>query len=222
MKLAATFALTVALGASHLLAGSMVFQGDDAASAESVVASYSGKFDYVSGSGILSVYLENTSPADNGGYLTGFVFDLNAVDVSASLLWGSNANFVDTGVESASPFGTFENGAAVGGAWLGGGRPQDGIGVGDSGSFTFQLIGDMGAINEDALVSSLLVRFRGFNDGSSDKVPAVFGGSIGGGGGDNSTPIAIPLPPAVLTGLSTLGLIATVAFGRKLPKLLAA
>jgi hypothetical protein len=80
---------------------------------------------------------------------------------------------------SASPFPNFDFGAAVGGNWLGGGSPNSGIAAGASGALSFNVSGD------DSLLASLTdasffdttngygfaARFRGFEDGGSDKVP---------------------------------------------------
>ena len=79
---------------------------------------------------------------------------------------------------SGSPYGSFDIGAAVGGDLLGGGAPQPGVEVGQTGTFLFTVSGT----NLDKLTSanilntlstggaSFMVRFRGFTDGSSDKV----------------------------------------------------
>jgi hypothetical protein len=95
--------------------------------------------------------------------------------------------------ESGSPFGTFDFGAALGGDFLGGGSPTDGIAVGDSRTFAFNVTGsDADAIGAGDFVSDgFLVRFRGFEDDGSDKVP----GRI------------VPTPAAVIAGLALLGLV---------------
>ena len=110
--------------------GAMVnIMGDTNTSIENTGASFTGTLNYsfVSGtSGTLVVTLNNTSASSVGGYLTGFVFNIASADsgASATLSSATNTNFLDTGTESASPFGTFDAGAALGANWTGGGSPQ--------------------------------------------------------------------------------------------------
>jgi hypothetical protein len=151
----------------------------------------------------LTVTLKNTSPAANGGFITGFVFNnpddaitgISKVSFDPSefeLLNSSNA-------VSASPFGQFDFGAALGGAFLGGGSPNDGIPVGETGTFVFKATGTgVGNLTfedfvnelsvakekkkkdekkkvtddeeEDTSLQFFAVRFKGFEDGKSDKV----------------------------------------------------
>jgi hypothetical protein len=171
--------------------------------------SFTGTFDYnalSSTEATLEITLTNTSPAANGGYITGFAFnnpDNLITDVTdfqtdyPSFEW----IFANDGV-SGEPFGDFDAGAAIGGVLLGGGSPTSGIGVGETGTFTFTFSGTM----LDTLTSAsffstfsvggaesaaFLVRFRGFEDDESDKVP----GNV------------IPEPATMLlmgTGLTTL------------------
>jgi hypothetical protein len=130
--------------------------------------------------GTLRVSLTNTSPVDNGGYLTGFAFN-TAYELQVKVAEnGARTGWVDIFDIDANPLGTFDHGAAVGGNWLGGGSPLAGIGVGQTFDFVFDVRGD------PALVSNLIAhdffdesegwgfaaRFRGFNDDGSDKVTA--------------------------------------------------
>ncbi|MCE2884725.1 MAG: hypothetical protein LW806_07490 [Planctomycetaceae bacterium] len=131
-----------------------------------------------SGAGTLAVSLTNTSPAANGGYLTGFAFN-TASGVGMTLATAPNGSWIGMTNVSASPFPDFDFGAALDGNWEGGGSPNAGIGVGSTGAFTFDVSGD------DTLLASLsdasffdtsngygfAARFRGFADGGSDKVP---------------------------------------------------
>ncbi|MCW5764343.1 MAG: hypothetical protein KIT68_00035 [Phycisphaeraceae bacterium] len=106
------------------------------------------------------------------------MFNLPSVG-AAVLASTTNAAFLNTGSESAAPFGTFDAGAALGANWLGGGSPNAGVGVGQSVSLVFtitsagaatlsasQFIGHAGETN-------IALRFRGFADGGSDKVPVT-------------------------------------------------
>ncbi|MBM3983002.1 MAG: hypothetical protein FJ304_22565 [Planctomycetes bacterium] len=145
-------------------------------------------------SAVITVKLTNVSPAANGGYITGLAFnDPNstakgnigtvtsfapsytpATGQSFSLLGAPTYN----NSVATSPYGNFDVGAAVGGDWLGGGMPQDGLAVGQTGTFVFNVTGtsmlNLSAANILAAMSSngtagFAVRFRGFKDGSSDK-----------------------------------------------------
>ena len=138
-----------------------------------------------SGEGTLIVELTNTSPADNGGYLTGFAFN-NPGGCVAGVTF-SDADFELLGAPSfadgvsAVPLGHFDIGAAPGGSWLGGGNPALGIAVGQTKTFIFAFAGtNLCELDDLSFVSELseggsdffAARFRGFENGQSDKVPA--------------------------------------------------
>src|SRR4051812_15475674 len=108
-----------AAGASPLL-----IAGDSGAGIEGL-GSFTGSLAYDNASSVFSVTLTNTSAANVGGFITGFAFNV-AGGATTSLL-GGGGSFVGVSGVSASPFGTFEQGAAIGGNWLGGGKPGDGI-----------------------------------------------------------------------------------------------
>jgi MYXO-CTERM domain-containing protein len=169
-------AVALGVGASAAWAGTINISGSG------TWGSFAGTLTYthVSGNnGTLDVSLTNTSAPANGGYLTGFVFDIidGGPGRTASLVSTSKSGFQLLLNESAPPFGTFDTGAALGGSWLGGGNPSGGIPVGGTGLFTFAI----NAPNAAALTSSsfvgtsapyrFVVRFRGFANGESDKVP---------------------------------------------------
>lgn len=158
--------------------------GDIGNSTEQTGATFSGTLDYTftgADMGTLIVSLSNDTPALVGGFLTGFVFNILSMDdnASASLLSATNANFLDTGPESAPPFGDFDAGAALGADWTGGGSPNGGMGVGDFDVFTFKVTAsDASALSAISFIGSgddinFAVRFRGLTDGGSDKVPGV-------------------------------------------------
>src|SRR6185436_6508453 len=132
--------------------------------------------------GTLVVSLANTTdPASLGGYITGFAFNFHSTDPSASLnLVAEDFHFAELADVSCPPFGVFDAGAALGGSWVGGGNPTRGIPVGASGTFTFdvsasdaQSLGAADFISSDPGRSAFafVVRFRGFANGGSDKVP---------------------------------------------------
>lgn len=139
----------------------------------------------------LEVVLTNTSPADNGGYLTAFAFN-NPGDNIVGVTF-SNPYFNLLGTPSfdnainTMPLGYFDIGAGMGGSWLGGGDPTPGIAVGLTKSFIFGLTGqNLHTLNELSFVNELSysgspdkgnqffgARFRGFENDESDKVPVT-------------------------------------------------
>ena len=176
-------------------------------------------------SAVITAQLTNTSPPSNGGYITGFAFNDPAKTAKGDIsgvtsftpsyspatgqqfsLLGGGTSFVN-GI-STSPYGFFDIGAAVGGNWLGGGMPSDGLAVGQTGTFTFLVTGtgmnNLTAANLLAAMSSngtagFVVRFRGFADGSSDKDIA---GVVTPPPPPPPPPTAIPAPPGlVLAGM---------------------
>jgi len=149
---------------------------------DGALGDYTGSISYDGGTNVLVISLTNTSAPANGGFLTGVIFNINSADAAASAVLTSttDADFLDTGSENGAPFGTFEAGAALGANWLGGGNPTLGIGVGGSVTLTFLVTASDRAfltagsfINNDVLDPDFVVRFRGFEDGGSDKVPGT-------------------------------------------------
>lgn len=185
-----------------LFADTVQISGNASSSIENSGSSFAGSisYNYNSGSsGTLVVTLQNTSASSVGGFLTGFVFDITSADSSASatLTSGTNTNFLNTGTESASPFGTFDAGAALGANWTGGGSPNGGLAVNATGVFTFLVSASDAssrvASNFLGTGSDFAVRFKGLNDGGSDK---VLGSEIS----------VVPVPLAAYAGAGMLGL----------------
>lgn len=135
-----------------------------------------------SGSGTsasVSVLLTNTTLLANGGFITGLA--VNPDPAATGLVFNSctNAAFLNCGSPvTASPFGNFVAGAALGGDWLGGGSPNAGIAIGASATFNFTISGSaalLGAMTAEDVFDeendrALVVRFRGGVGGWSDKV----------------------------------------------------
>ena len=177
------------------------------------LGSFTGSLEYVfdpfGDLDFLSVTLTNTSDPVNGGFITGFVFNIASADdeASATLTSGSHPfeNLTDGGL-NAQPFGNpFDAGAALGGAFLGGGSPTEGIAVGDTGIFEFDVMAfdaaDLTALSfltGGQYEFNFIVRFKGFENGDSDKVPATI----------------IPLPPALAWG--GLGLLGAMFGSRRM------
>ncbi len=201
----AALVVGVMLGSSVAVqAGSIEMFSDEANSTEglgSFTGSLAYEFDPFADIGFLTVTLTNTSDPDNGGFITGFVFNIASADDDASATFTSGShpfeNLTDGGLK-AEPFGNpFDAGAALGGAFLGGESPTDGIAVGDTGIFEFDVMAfDAADLTALSFLSggpyefNFIVRFRGFENGDSDKVPGTI----------------IPLPPGLaLGGLGLLG-----------------
>lgn len=134
---------------------------------------FSGSIAYSSNT--LTITLTNDASSAAGGKITGLVFNING-NASAMLASTTYAAFADLGANpSASPFGTFDAGAAMGGSWSGGGSPAAGIAIGDTGVFTFNVTGaGAGSLTAASFIeggngSNFAVRFRGFANGGSDK-----------------------------------------------------
>lgn len=120
----------------------------------------------------LSITLTNTSPIINGGYITAFAFLLpEGITVNSSSMPGSAWQNLGAPI-STSPFNpNREAGASITSNWLGGGRPTSGIGIGSSATFNFGFSGPgLGSFTDFTFTNGFVVRFRGFEDGGSDKV----------------------------------------------------
>lgn len=194
-----------------------------------LLGDYAGSFAYNSTTRTVSVTLTNAATTLPGGKLTGFVFNLpgqpgkvssvtyvppGGAGSAFSLLGGSSfSNSVNV-----NPYGAADFGAALGGDWLGGGSPALGLAIGDTATWDFVLSGDdayLSTLTEAAFLSQLttgagkpgeafLVRFKGFVNGGSDKVP--LGDPNGGPTGTAEVPEpASVLAFATITGLGLLG-----------------
>ncbi|MCL4196619.1 MAG: PEP-CTERM sorting domain-containing protein [Phycisphaerales bacterium] len=149
------------------------------------------EYNYLSGSsGQLLINLTNTSPVENGGYITALIFNIGAPQRSgtdtATLQFASFPAFENIpgpGI-GGSPFGLFDAGAGIIGQFEGGGNPTQGIGVGQSGMFEFLVDSAYADVLSAASFISgpndfnFVVRFRGFANGGSDKVPVPVPGSV--------------------------------------------
>lgn len=148
------------------------------------VGSIDYAFDPIDNDGRLIITLTNTSPAANGGFITGFVFNIDSADsdASATLVSATPNTFLDAPNQNGQPFGNpYDAGAALGGMFQGGPNPQDGLGVGETGTFEFEVnASDAATLTAIDFINGpyeydFLVRFRGFDDGGSDRVPAEEG-----------------------------------------------
>ncbi len=178
------------------VAAALVFGFSTLAQADMILFSKSGSLGAVSGSmsysfvsgnlGKLTISLTNVAPAPNGGFLTGLAFNIVSADsgATASLFSKTNASFLGMTHVNTAPFGTFDAGAALGGNWTGGGNPSPGIAVGSSATFVFNITASDASTRHaaDFLGSGseeLALRFRGFENGGSDKIQVPAAGPIG-------------------------------------------
>lgn len=157
--------------------------GDTANSTEGI-ADFAGTLNYASTgatTGSLLVTLTNTTSA-NAAKITGFAFDIGTTGAgrTAALVFASHP-FLELFNVSASPFGTYDSGAALGGSWNGGGSPNAGILIGVTGTFRFNINAfDAGSLSAADFLTGgdnefgFVVRVRGISPGdASDKVPAM-------------------------------------------------
>ena len=182
------------------------------------LGAFHGTFVYDDTTGTVDIELFNDSLT--AGFLTGFLFNIpDGATVTGATLTTSDNDFTLEGAPtfdnsaSGSPNGDFDIGAALGGSYLGGGNPNVGIAQGGSATFSFALTGTgLSGLTSETFLSTLssggqseefVVRFRGFPDGGSDKVP-------------NSPPPPIPEPGTL--SLLGLGLASLAARRRALAK----
>jgi hypothetical protein len=136
--------------------------------------------------GVLTISLTNTNDEDTGGFITGFVFNINSDDPSSmAVLTSAVPSFLGVQNHPAPPFGmSFRAGAALNGDWSGGGNPNGGIAPGETGTFVFDIFAtDAAFLNAYSFITgpydfNFVVRFRGLNDGGSDKVPGTNGSTV--------------------------------------------
>jgi hypothetical protein len=156
---------------------------------------YTGTIEYTfanANTAQFKVFLTNTSPVANGGYLTGFVFNNPSNNITGITFSSSDADFSLLGGPTfnnsvnGSPYGQFDIGASTSTSFEGGGNPNKGIAVGNTADFTFDLTGNnldglsnQSFIDEDSVGpgdgqghEGFVARFRGFQNEESDKVPA--------------------------------------------------
>jgi hypothetical protein len=152
------------------------------------IGSFLGNFSFTASTNTqaqIVVSLTNTSPVDNGGYLTAFAFNNPGNLITGVSGFTTSLSTFDligdptfNNTIKASPYPFFDlGGSSTNDSWLGGGSPPGGIAVGQTGIFTFSLTGsELLGLNDLSFFNTgdpwFAARFRGFIDGGSDKVPA--------------------------------------------------
>lgn len=129
----------------------------------------------------LILSLQNTSPLLNGGYITVVAFDLAGTasiagfattdsDFSLTPAPTSTGGSINVAPDGSREFVISLPYGNVNAAYEGGGSPTAGIAAGGAVTFTLTLgAGTFGAVTEANILSSSLVRLRGFEDDGSDK-----------------------------------------------------
>lgn len=126
---------------------------------------------------------------DSAAGTSGWTFDSGASS-GLSSAWGNLSGSINT-----QPFGSRSHGASTTSQWEGGGSPNTGLAAGATGTWVFTGSGDASVSAADFLSpnggQNLLIRFRGFDNDASDKLPAI----------------EVPTDPAVpgIGGLAVLG-----------------
>ncbi len=179
-----SLAACIGLLLSSVSAADIINIQSDSGNSTSSLGSYVGSLDYSflgGNSGSLTVTLTNTTPVADGGFLTGFLFNVGSNDPFASAdFLGGDYPFLEAAGESGNPFGSsYVGGAALGGNFEGGGNPTVGIDNGDTGIFSFAITAsDASSLSAASFLEgpyefNFIVRFRGFANGGSDKVPGT-------------------------------------------------
>jgi len=195
------------LGLAAPASADLILIQSDVPSSASQLGAYTGSlnWNYTGGNaGVLTVSLTHTSTF--GGFLTAFLFNINSVDLgaAAALASTSDPDFLNIsgGGLNGAPFGTFDAGAGLSGVFQGGGGPSPGLAFGQTGTFQFNVVAsDASVLSASSFITGpnafdFIVRFRGFQNGGSDKVPAI---------------VVVPGPGA----LALLGLAGLVGGGRR-------
>ena len=230
--LSSVFAVIIfVLVATSTHAGSITsidFVGDPSNPESNGLGDFEGKITYDSTQTIplLTVSLKNTTPA-GGGLITGFLFNVVG-DVTLSINdFSPYTGFsLMSPTTSASPFGDFEWGGAVGGSFTGGGTPSDGVPVGITGTFKFDVADGTTTAAANLMALDFFTELStGNGAGDHKKVPFIVRfQSIGVGEDSDKVPgvtaplppqSIVPLPSAVWAGLAMLGILAAARSRRR-------
>lgn len=190
MKRILALATLVMLGITSTASASVDIVGDTAKSTENL-GNFAATLTYLATDNqhaTLKIDMTNTSAAANGGYIVALAFVNPSNLINAATVASTSGTFKSLlGASpfqndiSVSPFGSLDIGVATGSDWLGGGSPTGGIAVGQTASFTFTFgaLNGLLGLNEQSFLTKdagsdypFLVRFKGFKNDGSDKVPS--------------------------------------------------
>jgi MYXO-CTERM domain-containing protein len=213
LSIAGLMAAAAVMSASTASGDTIQITSNNAASSNGLAGSYGGftgsvTYDFLGGtSARLSITLTNTSQFS--GELVAIAFD-DAVGTGDWLFHMGDSsiphnNWFDiSGHINTAPFGQREHGVSIhqgSAAWEGGGNPHPGIHAGETATWVFTGTGTASVSAADFLSpnggQNLVVRFRGFSNGASDKLPAM--ASTG-----NPPPVPGIAGIAVLAGVGSL------------------
>jgi hypothetical protein len=219
-KISRSLILITALGISPIGQATLIVS--DSANSTEQLGAFEANFTWTGSA--LEMAITNTSDAANSGALTGFLMNLpDGLSFNTALTDSKLFPLLPhSGPFDGSPYGMFDYGFAIGGHFLGGGPPYNGLGVGETGNFVFSDWTGL-PIEFDTMTSeeiehflldntstsklgdaNLLARFRGFNDGGSDKVPGIF---------DDIPPPPPPPPPPPAIEIPTPGTLVFMLTG---------
>lgn len=188
-------ALAIVMVAFPTLGRATQFYSDYTIGSEARIGSFTGDAAYSylgNDQASLTVQLRNTTSESNEGYITALAFLLPSEQITVQSMFSTTDAFkllLDDGKNLATPpfdkapFDLdFDFGASIGQKWLSGGKPQRGIEVGSTETFTFNLTGSglaLLSLSDFTATNNVFtaVRFMGFEDGGSDKVLGVAAGA---------------------------------------------
>ena len=189
------------------MADSVTITGSDVGWYEDTPADFTATFDY-DGLSTLCVTLTNeTIDATSTGAITALAFQKGAAtsvsltgqsgDLDSDTAWAQFGSGLDTPPPGGS-VGFFDVALAVGGGstandWMGAGDGSDGIEVGETVKFTFNVVGGAGLSVMNFLTANpegarMAIRVKG----------------VGSPPGDSDTAVLVPLPPAAWMGMAGL------------------
>ncbi len=131
--------------------------------------------------GLITIVITNDTAPAIGGYLTGFLFNIDSSDpeFALSLMSAPSIYWLDAAGSDALPFGgPYMGGAATFGSWNGTGPADVGLAAGATGVFEFEFEASDAAQLTDMDIGvgpfdrDFVARFRGLSGGRTDKVPA--------------------------------------------------